>query len=468
MTSPLRVALVYPRLFHQVRSFLAPLGLISIATVIRDAGHDVHLLDPSFDKDLTRVARQLSNLRPQVVGFSLSTDLYPAARDLCRHVKKLGATTVMGGPHPTLCADEIFRDCPELDMIVSGEGEHAFPLLLARLERSETPTDVPGVAYRDGDAIVTNPPSDWIEDIDALPLPDRDLLPTYERYSSSGYTGLVLTRGCPFSCAFCQPALTRVAGRFRSRGARSVVDEIEALYHRHGNRCYHIDDDLFVLHRGWIAEICDEMGRQGLLGKLRFIVLSRVDLFDDELVQLLKRMGVYYVMFGVESGSQAVLDSFDKKITQEKIEKAFGLAHANGLKTHAFVILGSPGETLESLANTEALVERLDPTSLFMSQYAPLPGTALREELQRQGRLNISSHEQMSYFSWAGADLPIRVPGVSRADVIATRDRILARRRFRFLLPNVAELLRLTLEKRSLTPMRRLGRFYLKKRHFNG
>lgn len=464
----MRVALVYPRLSHQVRSFLPPLGLISIATVARDAGHDVHLLDPSFDSDLTRVKRQLARLRPEVVGLSLTTDMYPVARELCQHAKDLGATTVMGGPHPTLCADEILGDCPGLDMIVAGEGERTFPELLARLDRSESPADVPGVVHRSGDEIAANPQPAWIEDIDALPLPDRGLLPTYDRYSSSGYTGLVLTRGCPFKCAFCQPALDRVAGGFRSRGARSVVDEIEALYHRYGNRRFHIDDDLFVLHRKWIAEICDEMERRGLLGKLQFIVLSRVDMFDDELVALLKRMGVYYVMFGVESGSQAVLDSFDKKITGEATQRAFDRAHAGGLKTHAFVILGSPGETLQSLAATEALVERLAPTSVFMSQYAPLPGTALREEMQRQGRLQVSTYEQMSYFAWAGDDLPIRIPGVSRADVIATRDRILRRRRFRFLLPNAVEVLRLTVEKRSLTPMRRLGLAYLKKRHFNG
>ena len=464
----MRVALVYPRVFRQVRSFLAPLGLISLATVVRDAGHDVRLLDPSFDRDLTRVKRELSELRPDVVGFSLSTDLYPVARELCRHAKQLGATTVMGGPHPTLCADEIWRDCPDLDLIVSGEGERTLPALLARLQASETPAGLPGVSLRKGDSVVASASCEWIEDVDSLPLPDRTLLPTYDRYSSSGYTGLVLTRGCPFSCAFCQPALTQVAGLFRSRGARSVVDEIEALYRRYGNRRFHIDDDLFVLRREWIVEICDEMERRGLLGKLRFIVLSRVDLFDTELAHLLKRMGVYYVMFGVESGSQAILDSFDKKITQEKTQKAFDLAHSNGFKTHAFVILGSPDETLESLSSTEALVERLDPTSLFMSQYAPLPGTALRKDLERQGRLNITTYEQMSYFAWAGEDLPIRIPGVSRADVIATRDRILARRRFRFLLPNAIELLGLTVEKRSLTPMRRLGRFYLKKRHFNG
>ena len=464
----LRVALIYPRLYHQTRSFLPPLGLISLATVARAQGHDARLFDPSFDADLLRVKRQLTRFAPDVVGLSLSTDLYPVAKELCAFARELGARTVMGGPHATICADEIWADCAQLDFIVAGEGEESFPALLDCLARGEQPEGVLGVSFRSSGRVVRNPPAGWIREIDALPSPDRDLLPTYRTYHASGYTGLILTRGCPYKCAFCQPALNDVAGRFRKKSAATVADEIERLYRQDGNRRFHVDDDLFVLHRPWIREITAQLEHKGLLGKLRFIVLSRVDIFDEELAQLLLRLGVYYVMFGVESGSQRLLDSFQKKTTTDRIERAFALARDHGFKTHAFIILGSPDETPSSLARTEELVDRLDPTSLFISQYAPLPGTALRARLEEEGRLNITSFEQMSYFSWPGRDLPIRIPGLTHAEVVATRDRILARRRARFVLPNVAELARVVLEKRSLRPLSLHARFFLKKRHFNG
>ncbi len=464
----LRVALIYPRVHAQVRSFLTPLGLLSLATLARNAGHRVRVFDPSFDRDLGPVRRQLEAFGPDVVGLSVTTDLYPNARELCRFAKGLGATTVMGGPHATVCAAEAWEDCPHLDVIVSGEGERSFPELLDRLARGADLAGLRGASYRSEGGIIENEPSGWIEDLDTLPLPDRSLLPTYERYSASGYTGLVLTRGCPFSCNFCQPALEAVAGRFRLRSARSVVDEIEQLHARYGNRRFHIDDDLFVLQREWIREIADLLEERGLLGRLRFIVLSRVDTFDAELARLLRRLGVYYVMFGVESGSQAVLDSLTKRITPSRIEAAFALARAHGFRTHAFVILGSPEETRESLRRTEELVRRLDPTSLFLSQYVPLPGTRLRKALEEQGRLDITSHEQMSYFAWAGATLPVKNPNLDKAEVVAARDRILASRRGRFVLDNVGELLSVVIETRSIRPVLLHGRFYLKKRHFNG
>ena len=463
-----RVALVFPRLYHQTRSFLPPLGLISLATVARARGHEAVLFDPSFDADLSGIKKQLARFAPDVVGLSLSSDLYPVAKELCCFAHELGARTVMGGPHATICADEIWADCPELHFIVAGEGEESFPALLDCLARGEEPAGVGGVSYRRSGRVVQNPPAGWISDIDALPAPDRSLLPTYARYRASGYTGLILTRGCPYKCAFCQPALKEVTGRFRKKSAAAVAQEIERLHHQDGNRRFHIDDDLFVLHRTWIREITGELERRGLLGKLHFIVLSRVDIFDEELARMLSRLGVYYVMFGVESGSQELLDGFQKKTTIERIEGAFALARAHGFKTHAFIILGSPDETTESLRRTEELAHRLNPTSLFISQYAPLPGTALRARLEQEGRLNVTSHEQMSYFSWHGRDLPIRIPGLTRGQVVAARDRILARRRARFVWPNVTELAQVVLEKRSLRPLELHARFFLKKRHFNG
>ncbi len=466
--SALKVALVFPRLHHQTRSFLPPLGLISLATVARQSGHDARLFDSSFDRDLARIKAELQRFAPQVVGFSISTDMYPVAKELCAFAKGIGAMTVMGGPHATICADELWSDCPDLDVIVAGEGEESFPQFLDAIREGREPEGVPGVSYRSGDEVVKNPAGAWIVDIDKLPPPDRDLLPTYQRYRASGHTGLILTRGCPYKCTFCQPALDKVTGRFRKKSAALVAEEIEQLYREDGNRRFHVDDDLFVLHRRWIGEIADELEKRGLLGKVQFVVLSRVDMFDEELALLLRRLGVYYIMFGVESGCQHLLDGLEKKTTTDSIERAFALAHAHGFNTHAFIILGSPDETLDSLRQTEELVRRLEPTSLFISQYAPLPGTDLRQRLEQEGRLNISSMEQMSYFSWAGVELPINIPGLDKAQVVAVRDRILTRRRLKFVLPNLAELTRIVLEKRSLMPALLHGSFFLKKRHFNG
>ncbi len=465
---PLRVALVYPRLWRQVRSFLPPLGLVSLATVARAAGHEVRIFDPSFDRTPRRIKGQLRRFDPEVVGLSVSSDLYPLAQELCAFARRLGARTVMGGPHATICAEEVLAQTRDLDVVLAGEGENTLPALLAAWASGDDPAGLPGVISRRGEEVTAGPPAEWTQDLDSLPLPDRSLLPTNRIYSGSGYTGLILTRGCPYRCAFCQPALKQVAGGFRKKSAAAVAAEIEALHRAEGNTRFHVDDDLFIMHRGWIREITAELEARGLLGKVRFIVLSRADMFDEELALLLRRLGAYYVMFGVESGCQRLLDGMDKRTTPEHVERAFALAKAHGLMTHAFLILGSPDETPESLRRTEALVRRINPTSLFISQYAPLPGTALRARMEQEGRLNITSYEQLSYFAWRGPDLPIRIPGLDRAQVVAARDRIIRGRRLGFMAPNLRELVRVSLEKRSLAPAGLHARFFLKKRHFAG
>jgi radical SAM superfamily enzyme YgiQ (UPF0313 family) len=463
-----RISLIYPRLSRQLRSFLVPLGLISLGTVLEEDGHEVRLLDSSFDADTKAIRKRLETLRPEMAGFSCSTDLYPEARDLISFAKSLGARTVIGGPHATIHGEALLEENPSLDIIIHGEGEITLRQLARALEGNGAIDQVPGLVLRSEGRIIRTTPREWIEDLDTLPIPRRSLLPTYGKYSASGYTGLVLSRGCPFSCRFCQPALGQVAGKFRHYSARRVADEIEHLFGKYGNRKFHIDDDLFVLDRKWVAEIADELAARKLPGDLRFILLCRVDSFDDDLARTLKRLGAWYLMFGVESGAQEVLDAFHKKIRIESTKEAFARARRFGFRTHAFVILGSPYETPETLRQTEALIDELNPDSLFLSRYVPMPGTAIREELEAEGRVDIRSLEQVNYFNWEGAHLLAKNDKVTFEEVLRTRDRLLGKRRLRFILFNAVEAVRDFAQSPSPARLALLTRFYLKKRDFNG
>jgi len=464
----MKTALVYPRLRHQCFSFLPPLGLISLATVAKRAGFQVRLFDSSFDRGFSKLENELRRYEPDVVGFSVTSDLYPNARRLVAFAKSLGAVTLMGGPHPTIEPRQVLEECPALDIVVRGEAEVTIVELLRALGSRSSLAGLEGIAYKSGSEIIENAPRGWIEDLDTIPLPDRDLLPTYRRYSASGYTGLVLTRGCPFDCRFCQPALRTVAGRFRSRSPRRVADEIEQLYHRYRNRVFHVDDDLLVLRREWLREVSGELHERGLRGRLKFVVLSRVDVFDEELAEILRELGVWYVLFGVESGSQEVLDSLKKKITLDKTRAAFARAKRYGFRTHAFVILGSPAETRESLRETEELIAELDPTSVFLSLFVPNPGTHLRDELEQAHLVLPLDHRQVNYYSWEGDRLGYRSEHISFGDVVRTRDRILARRRLSFLLRNAWIAVETLVASRApLQPLMLLD-FYRKKKHFNG
>lgn len=468
MSRELRIALVYPRLRDQCFSFLVPLGMISLATVARRAGWNVRLFDSTFDRSFSKLKNELRLFKPDVVGFSVTSDLYPSARHLTKFAKALGATTIMGGPHPTIESTSVLRDCTSLDIIIRGEGEITFLELLSALDSSAPLEGIKGLSFRSDNTIIENDPREFLEDLDSIPLPDRDLFPTYPRYSASGYTGLVLTRGCPYNCRFCQPALKKVAGHFRTRSARLVADEVEHLYRKYKNRVFHIDDDLFVLKRDWLREIIRELDSRRLLGKLKFIVLSRVDLFDDELASILKELGVWYVLFGVESGSQDVLDGFKKKITTEKTRQAFARAKRFGFHTHAFVILGSPFETPESLKETEKLIGEIKPTSLFLSLFVPQPGTDLRNELQQSHALLPLDYRQVNYYSWSGDRLSYRSNGLTFDEIIKARDRILSTRRGGFIFRNLFITLETLVASRAPRQPIMLLEFYKRKKHFNG
>ena len=160
---PLRVALVYPRLWRQVRSFLPPLGLVSLATVARAAGHEVRIFDPSFDRTPRRIKGQLRRFDPEVVGLSVSSDLYPLAQELCAFARRLGARTVMGGPHATICAEEVLAQTRDLDVVLAGEGENTLPALLAAWASGDDPAGLPGVISRRGEEVTAGPPAEWTQ-----------------------------------------------------------------------------------------------------------------------------------------------------------------------------------------------------------------------------------------------------------------------------------------------------------------
>ena len=464
----MKVAVVYPRVKHQTKSFLPPLGVTLVATVARDAGFTVRLFDGSFDDDLSRLCEDLRAWEPQLVASSVTSDLYPGAQQISQLAHAAGAVSVMGGPHATLQGAQLLAETSTLDVVVAGEAEDSFVELLTHLAQGRSLEHVRGLIYRHGDQLVQTPAEPWHRDLDALPHPDRDLLPTYPRYSDSGFSELILSRSCPFDCGYCQPTLSRVAGPYRKRGPSHIVDEIEQLVQRYGNESFLIDDDLFVFDKRWLRGIVQELESRGHAGRLRFVALGRPDSLDEEAARLLRRMGVYYLLFGVESGSQRMLEALGKRVTLTQIRRAFRLAKRHGFRTHAFVILGAPGETPRSLARTEALIAELAPHSVFISLFAPTLGTHLYEQLNQQGLLRLRSSEHASYYSWMDGDLTYRSETVSYAQVQATRDRILRSRRLRFLASNALDAVGTLLRERSLRRPLMRAAFYRRQKKFHG
>jgi len=463
----MKISLIFPRRREQVHGMWPPLGIITLGTVLRDLGHQVRCHDTSFDPDLERIKRELFSFRPELVGLSTLTDFFPAAAELTRYAKSLGATTVMGGPHPTIAPRESLEAIPELDYAVMGEGEKTLSLLL---DPNLAPAEIAGLALRRGSEVKVNAPRPAEVDMDSLPIPDRDLLDVNPIYLKSRAIALHVSRGCPYRCRFCQPTLERLFGKkVKYRSPALVVEELKLLHRKYEITDFFFHDDIFTTNRGWLSDLVDAISAAGL-NRFRYVVNSRVDTFDENTARLLRAMGCYYVLFGIESGSEKVLDSLDKGATVEQARRAFALCRKWGFRTHAYVILASPEEDAETLRETEALVEELKPHTVHISICTPLLGTRLAEECQKKGMINLSDLSDLDYYlkrNRAGR-LPLALPGLTYEQVLKSRSRILKRRRLRVFADNLRELGRDF--RRDPDPGKFIFRwtFYRKMRHYFG
>lgn len=467
----MKVLLVYPRLIHQVHGLWAPLGPMILGAVLEDNGHRVIMEDASFDVDTSRIEARIAAERPDVVGVTVLTEFLPATRNVLRAAKLSGAKTALGGPHPTILPEDTLRKLPDADFVVVGEGEITFPALLDAVGGGDT-DNIPGVVYRNRDSeIVMGPPRPMIENLDSVPIPRRESIPNHERYLKVGALNIHAVRGCPYRCSFCQPTLNKLFGKkIRSKSPEAVADEVDWTVRRYGVKELFFVDDVFTISKRWLTEVGNCLKKRPELSDVRYVINSRVDIFDEELARLCKDMGAWIVLFGVESGSQEVLDYLNKGATVDQARRAFSICKKIGLKTHAYILLGSPAETRESLRATEELVAELNPDSVHISICAPLPGTELRERMEREGRLAWKDMDDLDYYTprTQRNELPISNIGVTYEEVVGSREKILAARRPRLLIRNAIGLASDLIKPGGIAKAGTRLKYYRRMRHYFG
>src|SRR3990172_6375289 len=367
------------------------LGLLYVAAALRKyMGIEVRIIDSNADglslEDIGDIIRQET---PDLVGFSVLTfNLLN-----CMEVSKLigtfsGVTKICyGGWHPTLYPRETL-ELGSADFIVIGEGEFSFPKLVkACRENSERTQEelekIKGIGFRTnkGD-IRINSPQEAIRNLDELPFPAYDLVDT-EKYSNllacTGHSITIMTsRGCPQGCAFCD--MRRTAYRFRSPA--NIIEEIRFWVER-GAKEFFIQDDNFTISRKRTIEFCKLLIDANL--DIKYKISSRVDYLDDEMLDYLKRSGCYRIYFGVEAGSQRVLDYLEKGITLDQIRNTFRSAGKYGIDRCAYIMIGCPSERKEDIDMTMRLVKEIRPEHLHCSICTPMPKTYLYQKLLKEG-----------------------------------------------------------------------------------
>lgn len=362
-----------------------PLGLGYIAAVLRKAGHRVQLLDPEVQQlDQTDLRKALSKEGPDAVGITCATPNFAHAVDIAKLVKQeTDAITIIGGVHASALPEAVLQSYPQVDIAVVGEGENTMLELLDTLSVRGSLSEVKGIVYRDGPEIHWNKRRPWIKDLDSLPFPARDLVdinlyrPHSHNVRRKPCITMLTSRGCPFGCNFCASHLSLGRG-FRAHSPEYVIEEIEYLVKEYGAQQLLITDDTFTVDKSRVVKICNGIIRKAI--KVEWFCFARVDLVDRELLSLMKRAGCFSIGYGVESGDQRILENLSKGIDLVKCKEIFQISNELGFKTQAFFILGSVGETQETIKKTIRFSLELDPVLAFFNILVPYPGTKVFNE----------------------------------------------------------------------------------------
>jgi radical SAM superfamily enzyme YgiQ (UPF0313 family) len=392
----MRILLINP--FYPISETPSPpLGLAYLAAVLERDGAEVKVLDlvvtPYRRAKLSRI---LADFRPDMVGSTAVTMNFNAAVRVLADVREIDSAPVivMGGPHVSFCAAQALREHPQLDAIVCGEGERTL-VELARAGRDSSGwRRIRGLVFRDGRRMVDTGPREAIRDLNSLPEPARHLLPLGRYRALRMPVSITTSRGCPYRCIFCV-GRKMVGARVRYRDPARVVDELQQLATL-GFHQINIADDLFTANRRHCLAVCNEIFRRRL--KVTWTSFGRVDTVSEDVLRRMRRAGCAGISFGIESGNEGILKTIRKGINRRQVLEAIRMCRQVGIPAFASFILGLPGETPQTIAETLDFGEQLKKLGLAFGFHllAPFPGTEVRDRADELG-IRILSNDWSEY-----------------------------------------------------------------------
>lgn len=406
----------------QVMGF-PPIGIMSLSAVLKRAGHECIMFDQANPETPNeKIIEAIKEQKPDLIGLSfLSTTSYPYAKILARAIRAEvpDAKLAFGGVFATLNALQVKEQCPYVDFICRGDGEQ---LILDLLDNLQDPSGVQGLTWAKDGKIVHNPDRKLERELDQWPVPDRESLPldfvesmpldVPVVLSREKFTTMQTSRGCPWPCIFCDIPIFN-EGKWRYRSAESVIEEFKVLQKQGYGSVYFVDDH-FLLQPKRIEAICEGIIREGIT--VKWGVEGRVDSVVQSLFPLMAKANCRIVMFGIESGSQKILDRLRKQQTLEQIETAVKNAKKAGIEiVHGFFVVGSPDETEEDMKKTFKFAARLPLDTFGFNRLCVYRGTPLWHEYVARGLVN-DTEDWYKYFKCSEIDPTcMKGPDINRA-----------------------------------------------------
>lgn len=359
---------------------MPPLHELMVATHARQPGIQVLFIDSQYEPERYEALARGRFDGVLAVCIMSSTQSFRHDLGTIQAIKALnpGVASVFYGSHPTFMPDYCLG-ADGVDFIVTREAEATIRELLGVLLEGKDPSDLAGLGLRDGAGKTRlNPPRPFMS-MDDLPIPDRTLLPKKVDYFNPvikrlPFTTMLTSRGCPARCNYCTaPAF--YGNKTRARRADKILEELRQIRDL-GYREIFFRDETFSAYKGRNLTVYDRMLAEGM--DFTWVANGRVDMIDREQMVMMRKTGCHMLKFGVETGSQSMLDAYKKGTTIEQAVETFRIAREVGIDTHAHIIFGGPGETLETVRETVEFVRgRLDATTATFGILTPYPGTEI-------------------------------------------------------------------------------------------
>lgn len=361
-----------------------PLGLAYLAAVLEENNHQVQIIDANLSGIGYESIADYFAFKPDIVGLGVNLLTFKEALRCAKHIKSIhpDVPILFGGSHASAQAGYILEQNEVIDAIIMGEGEQTLLEIADLIPKKNLFEGINGVIYRYEGEVIHNEHRPLIKNLDDLPYPAYNLLPSLKAYktrSRAEPVGYIFTsRGCPSACTFCYRTF---GASWRQHSPKRVVDEISYLIKEQGIKQIDILDDNFTFRSDRASEILDLIIERDFKLKINLQGGIRVDRVDAPLLRKMKKAGVFKIGFGVESGDEGILREIKKGIKLDRAVDLVKEARYLGIVTHAFYIVGFPKDTEETIKRTIDFAIKLNSHFASFSIYTPLPGTQLFDQI---------------------------------------------------------------------------------------
>jgi radical SAM superfamily enzyme YgiQ (UPF0313 family) len=417
----LKILLLFPNFLQQFfpiqSSFQPPLGLAMIAAMLKQAGHEVHVIDATVERlNIYRLQKRVEAIKPDIIGITASTAYAKKATLTARwlKLKNPNAKIIFGGPWPTVDYEYLLNR-GAADAVVIGEGEYTIVDLAKAMEEGLPLADVEGVAFKENGTVMKTERRAYIENLDDLPFPAWELFPPSRKYFAHTlgrrFYPLSTSRGCPMGCIYCSKMVHGT--KIRTRSVESIINEIKYLKKEFNVDNLIIVDDNFNYNIERAENICDAIAGLDFKVKMTFNNGVRADKLTPRLAWKMKRAGAGEVALGIESGNQEVVNKIGKSLDLKAVEHAARILKKLNIFAVGFFMVGLPFDSVKTIMDTKRFALKLDLDIANFFRVLPFPGTKLYEMVQEQGSFLIDVREQLNFYSYMAPVFEIE--GLSQA-----------------------------------------------------